>query len=106
MTLVTRALGHAWVRKASIKGILIIGVQQDKLQICVQDQVPGRTFIRHVRCKLSNYFSLLHVRKVHLGVFSGLIRAHVTHWLLCQTDEIQVIFKPCIGYVYGRTGES
>ena len=32
------------------------------------------------------------------------LSVHVTHWLLCQTDEINTIFQPFVGYLYEGTG--
>ena len=46
------------------------------------------------------------VHKVYLkGLFRMFFHVHVTHWLLCQTDEISTIFQLCIDYVYAATGE-
>ena len=49
---------------------------------------------------------LYYVRKIHLeGLFLMSCGVHVTHWLLCQTDEINTGFPSFIGYIYEGTGE-
>ena len=49
---------------------------------------------------------LYNVRKNYLdGLFLMFCGVHVTHWLLCQTDEINTVFQSFIGYIYEGTGQ-
>ena len=58
------------------------------------------TRYKHPQC-----FPILHARKVYFeGTFLMFILIHVTHWLLCETDEINTVFQSFIGYVYGGGG--
>ena len=49
---------------------------------------------------------LYYIRKIYFeGLFLILCGVHVTHWLLCQTDEINTVFQSFIGYIYEGTGK-
>ena len=63
----------------------------------LHDRVLDCTF---ARCKHPDRFSIIHVRKVYFEALFLMFSLHVAHWLLCQTDEINTIFQPSIGYIY------
>ena len=84
--------------KASFKDTLLIGMHQGEPPPCA----PG--------------FFILHVRRIYIYIYiyifffflggGGLVffGVHVTHRLLCQTDAINTIFQPFIGYLCEGTG--
>ena len=50
---------------------------------------------------------LYYVRKIYLeGIFLMFCGVHVTHWLFCQTDEINTVFQSFIGYMRARVNSS
>ena len=79
-------------RKVSFKDTLVIGMQQGKPSDCA----PGLCFgLFYTRCKHPYCSPILHVRKAYFyELFRMFFRVHVTHWLLCQTDEIDTLFYP------------
>ena len=57
----------------------------------LQDRVSDCTFTRR---KHPDCFLILHVRKIYFeGLFLIFLGVHVTHWMLCPTDEINKIFN-------------
>ena len=96
MTQVTRgALGYVSSQKGIIQGLLFkespCHVFQDRVSDCV-----------FTICKQQECFPISHIL---WRISSDVFGVHVTHWLLCQTDEINTIFQSFIGYLYEDTGE-
>ena len=104
MTLVKRgSLGYSSHQKGVIQGHLV--------HWYVSRRAPALCSMIMFRTVLSLNVStqtvfLDYVRKIYLeGLFLKICGVHVTHWLLCQTDENNTVFQSFIGYTYEGTGE-
>ena len=101
MTLVKRgSLGYASHQKGVIQGHLVHRyVSRRAPALC-----PMIMFRTVLSLDVSTQTVFLDsVRKIFLeGLFLMFCGTLVTHWLLCQTDEINTVFQSFIGYIYGH----
>ena len=106
MTQVTRgALGYVSYQKGTIEWYRTPCSQvcnKESPRPVLQDPVSDGTF---TRCKHQTVFLYYMSVKYHLRGYFRCFGVHVTHWLLCQTDEINTIFQPFIEYTYEGIGE-
>ena len=103
MTPVTRgSLGYASYQKVIVQGHLVHRYAARRaLALC--SRIIFRTALS-LDVSTQTIF-LYYVRKICFdGLFLMIYGVHVTHWLLCQTDEIntQFVFQSLIGYIYMR----
>ena len=104
MTLVTRgSFGYSSHQKGVIQGHLVHRYASRRAPaLC--SMIMFRTVLP-LDVSTQNGF-LYYVRKICLeGLFLMFCGVLVTHWLLCQTVEINTIFLSFIGYIYEGTGE-
>ena len=104
MTPVTSGtIGYVSYQKGIIQGHLVHGYASRRAPaLCSRivfrtllslDVSTQTVFLYHMSLK---YFE---------GLFLMFFGVPVTHWLLSQTDEINTIFQPFIGFLYEGTGE-
>ena len=101
MTLVTRgSLGYSSHQKGVIQGHLVYRYASRRAPaLC--SMIMFRTVLS-VDVSTQTVF-ICYVRKIYLeGLFLMFCDVHVTHWILCQTDEINTVFQSFIGYIYMR----
>ena len=104
-TLVTRgALGYVSYQKGIIQGRLVHRYASRRAP-APSSRIVFRTVLSlYVSTRLFSY--IICPWNTLWGVISDVFDVHITHWLLCQTDEINTIFQPFIGYAYEGTDES
>ena len=101
MTPVMRgALGYVSYQKGIIQGHLIHRYASRRSPaLC--SRIVFRTVLSldvSILTVFSYYVSVKYTLRGYFWCFC--FGVHVTHWLLCQTDEINTIFQPFIGYIY------
>ena len=94
------ALGYAAYQKGIIQGHLVHRYASRKVPAPCS-RIVFRTVLS-LDVSTQTVFLYYMSIKYTLGVIFG---AHVTLWLLCQTDEINAILQPFIGYIYEGTSE-
>ena len=101
MTLVTRgSLGYSSHQKGVIQGHLVHRYASRRAP-ALRSMIMLRTVLS-LDISTQTVF-LYYVRKIYLeGLFRMFCGVHVTHWLSCQTDEINTVFQSFIGYIYMR----
>ena len=93
MTLVTReSLGYSSHQKGVIQGHLVHRYASRRAPALCSMIMFRTLFSLDVS---THIVFLYHVRKIYLeGLFLMFCGVHVTHWLSCQTDEINTVFNP------------
>ena len=96
VTPVTRgALGYVSYQKGIIQGHIVHSYATRKDPALCSRIVFRTVFSLNVRTYITRPWRIL------WGIISDVFWVHVTHWLLCQTNEANTIFQPFIGYIYG-----
>ena len=101
MTSITRgALGYVSYQKGIIQRHLVHKYASSKAPI-VCSTIVFRTVLS---LDLSAHTVFLHYMSIQYNLrdYFWCFCVHVLHWLLCQTNEINTICQPFIGYIYMR----
>ena len=85
--------GHPGHRYAAREALCLCS--RDVFRAVLSLDVSTQTFSLYI-------MSVKHTLRGYVWFF---YRVHVMYGLLCQTNEINTIFQPFIGYRYGRTNE-